>query len=94
MLAQSLMIQYFPYMFEYDVDLMTFFNIVDCGDIPIVTGNNQLSQQYICDYVTECLEAGAKGIVVGGEHSVPIPGARALSQYLTRRNQAFASGSS
>ena len=28
--------QYFPYMFEYDVDLMTFFRVVDCGDIPIV----------------------------------------------------------
>ena len=32
--------QYFPYMFEYDVDLLTFFRIVDCGDIPIVPGNN------------------------------------------------------
>jgi agmatinase len=75
---------YFPYMFEYDVDLMTFFNVVDCGDIPIVTGNNELSQTYMCDYVTECLEGGAKVILVGGDHSVPIPGARALSRYLAR----------
>ncbi len=78
--------QYFPYMFEYDVDLMTFFNVVDCGDIPIVPGNNALSQQYMCDYVTECLEGGAKVILVGGDHSVPIPGARALSQFLGRQN--------
>lgn len=75
--------QYFPYMFEYDVDLMTFFKIVDCGDIPIVPGNNATSQQYMCDYVQECLEGGAKVILVGGDHSVPIPGARALSKYLT-----------
>ncbi len=75
---------YFPYMFEYDVDLLTFFNVVDCGDIPIVPGNNPLSQAYMCDYVTECLEGGAKVILVGGDHSVPIPGARALSQYLGR----------
>ena len=26
--------QYFSYLFEYDVDLLTFFNVVDCGDIP------------------------------------------------------------
>lgn len=78
--------QYFPYMFEYDVDLMTFFNVVDCGDIPIVPGNNPLSQIYMCDYVTECLEGGAKVILVGGDHSVPIPGARALSQVLGRHN--------
>ena len=77
--------QYFPYMFEYDVDLMTFFNVVDCGDVPIVPGNNALSQRYICDYVTECLEGGAKVILVGGDHSVPIPGARALSRHLARR---------
>ena len=76
--------QYFPYMFEYDVDLLTFFNVVDCGDVPIVPGNNERSQQYICDYVAECLEGGAKVILVGGDHSVPIPGARALSEYLGR----------
>ena len=75
--------QYFPYMFEYDVDLMTFFNVVDCGDIPNVPGNNELSQQYMCDYVRECLEGGAKVILVGGDHSVPIPGARALSEYMS-----------
>ena len=37
----------FPYMFEYDVDLLTFFRIVDCGDIPIVPGNNDKSHEYI-----------------------------------------------
>ena len=78
--------QYFPYMFEYDVDLLSFFNVVDCGDIPIIPGNNALSQQYMCDYVTECLEGGAKVLLVGGDHSVPIPGARGLSQYLSRHN--------
>jgi len=78
--------QYFSYMFEYDVDLLTYFNVVDCGDVPIVPGNNALSQQYICDYVTECLEGGAKVILVGGDHSVPIPGARALSQHLERHS--------
>ena len=64
----------FPYMFEYDVDILTFFNVVDCGDVPTVPGNNEKSHEYICDYVTECLEGGAKVILCGGDHSLPIPG--------------------
>ncbi len=73
--------QYFPYMFEYDVDLLTFFRVVDCGDIPTVPGNNKKSQDYIYKYVTECLAGGAKVILCGGDHSLPIPGARALSHF-------------
>ncbi|MCY3879643.1 MAG: agmatinase family protein [Rhodobacteraceae bacterium] len=76
--------QYFPYMFEYDVDILNFFRVVDCGDIPIVPGNNERSQEYMCDYVLECLEGGADVILVGGDHSVPIPGARALSRHLAK----------
>ncbi|HLB07426.1 MAG TPA: agmatinase family protein [Alphaproteobacteria bacterium] len=73
--------QYFPYMFDYDVDILTFFRVVDCGDIPNVAGNNERSQEYIYEYVTECLEGGASVILCGGDHSVPIPGARAVSHY-------------
>ncbi len=72
--------QYFPYMFEYDVDLLTFFKVVDCGDIPNVPGNNAKSHDLIDQYVTECLEGGAKVIMSGGDHSLPIPGSRALSR--------------
>ncbi len=73
--------QYFSYMFEYDVDLLTFFQVVDCGDVPIVPGNNDRSHRYIYDYVTECLAGGAKILLCGGDHSVPIPAARALSDH-------------
>ena len=73
--------QYFPYMFEYDVDLMRFYKPVDCGDVPIITGNNNRSHELIYQYVTEILEGGAKVIFVGGDHSAPIPAARALSDF-------------
>ena len=73
--------QYFPYMFEYDVDILTFFKVVDCGDIPNVPGNNAKSHDLIDQYVSECLEGGAKVIMCGGDHSLPIPGSRALSRY-------------
>ena len=73
--------QYFPYMFEYDVDIVKFFRAVDCGDIPIVPGNNDKTHEYIHAYVTECLEGGATVILCGGDHSVPIPGAKAVSGF-------------
>lgn len=78
--------QYFSYMFEYDVDLLTFFKAVDCGDVPIVPGNNERTHEYIYQYVLECLEGGAKVILCGGDHSVPIPSARALAHYHQQRN--------
>jgi agmatinase len=71
--------QYFSYMFEYDADVLKFFQLVDCGDVPIVPGNNERTHEYIHEYVTECLEGGAKVILCGGDHSVPIPATRALS---------------
>jgi len=66
-------------MFEYDIDVLTFFHLVDCGDVPIVPGNNDRTHEYIHAYVTECLEGGAKVILCGGDHSVPVAAARALS---------------
>lgn len=73
--------QYFSYMFEYDVDILKFFRLVDCGDIPAAPGNNKKSHELIYSYITECLEAGAAVVLCGGDHSVPIPGARALSDF-------------
>jgi len=73
--------QYFPYMFEYDVDLLDYFKLVDCGDIPAIPGNNARSHELIYSYVTECLEGGAMVLLCGGDHSVPIPGAKALSDF-------------
>lgn len=74
--------QYFSYMFEYDVDLLGFFRVVDCGDVPVIPGNNSRSHDFIYDYVTECLHGGAMVVLCGGDHSVPIPAAKALSDFL------------
>lgn len=73
--------QYFSYMFEYDIDIASYFRVVDCGDVPIVPGNNVKSHELIFEYVSQCLQAGASVVLVGGDHSVPIPGARAVSEY-------------
>ena len=79
--------QYFPYMFEYDVDILTFFKVVDCGDIPNVPGNNAKSHDLIDQYVSECLEGGAKVIMCGGDHSLPIPGIARPVPTTRRRGQ-------
>ncbi len=81
--------QYFPYMFEYGVDLMETFRPVDCGDVPAVPRNNDRSHQLIYDYVTECLHGGAMVLLCGGDHSVPIPAARALSDYLNDGSMGY-----
>lgn len=81
--------QYFPYMFEYDVDILTHFNLVDCGDVPIVPGNNDATHEYIEAYVAECLKAGARVVLCGGDHSVPIPASRALSKHLKKRKMGY-----
>ena len=81
--------QYFPYMFDYDIDLVDFFHPVDCGDIPLIPGNNLRSHQLIYEYVTECLNGGAMVLLCGGDHSVPIPAARALSDYLSGSHMGY-----
>jgi agmatinase len=73
--------QYFPYLFEYGVDLFETLRPVDCGDVPHIASDNEGSHRLIYEYVTECLHGGALVILCGGDHSVPIPAARALSDY-------------
>jgi agmatinase len=81
--------QYFPYMFDYDVDLVSFFRPVDCGDVPAIPSSNSRSHELIYDYVTECLYGGAMVLLCGGDHSVPIPAARALSDYLGDKTMGY-----
>jgi len=77
--------QYFPYSFETGIDLVEHYRPVDCGDVPHVASNNERSHQLIYEYVSECLHGGAMVILCGGDHSVPIPAARALSHYLAAK---------
>ena len=71
--------QYLPYLGEYDIDLFEEFHLVDCGDVPIVPANAARSRAVIADYVGRILDAGAFPILVGGDHSIPIPAMDAVS---------------
>ncbi len=55
--------------------------IVDCGDAYLVQGDIEKSFAYIEQYVRRIVEAGAIPAVMGGDHSISIPVARALDRY-------------
>lgn len=70
----------FPYWFEFNVDLSG--SAVDCGDIPMPRVNPAGAREKIYEAVTTVLEAGAIPIICGGDRSVSIPAAHALSDFL------------
>jgi agmatinase len=72
--------EYFPYWFEYNVDLNGDF--VDCGDVRIPKVDPETSHNCIYNAVSEILKAGLVPILCGGDHSLTIPAAKALSDHL------------
>jgi agmatinase len=72
----------FPWSFEWDVDLFEAYGLVDCGDAPTAIGNIERTHELVQDEIRAILEAGAIPISIGGDHSLCIPGARALSEHL------------
>lgn len=71
---------YFPYWFEYRVDLHG--QIVDCGNVRVPQVDPEMAHARIYRAVREILSAGLVPIICGGDHSITIPAARALSDHL------------
>lgn len=70
----------------YDPELQEVFlaapwRMVDCGDADIVTGDIQASFQSIESAVRAIIAKGAMPVVIGGDHSISIPVARALDSF-------------
>jgi agmatinase len=72
--------EYLSYWFEYGVDLSGL--VVDCGDVPMPKVNPDSARQRIYRAVSTVLEAGVTPIIVGGDRSISIQAARALSDHL------------
>jgi agmatinase len=64
------------------VDLREAYGLVDCGDTRIAVGNAERTHQNVEADVTKILNGGAIPVAIGGDHSLPIPCARALSKFL------------
>ena len=81
--------QYFSWSFEWDVDLFEAYGVVDCGDTPVAVGNAERTHELVEAEIAKVLEAGALPVSIGGDHSLPIPGARALSKFLGKRKMGY-----
>ena len=72
--------EYFPYWFEYQVDLEG--HCVDCGNVRIPKVSPELAHERIYRAVREVLRSGLIPIICGGDHSISIPASRALSDHI------------
>ncbi len=72
--------EYFPYWFEYQVDL--YGCSADCGDVQMPKVNPALSRDRIYQAVRTILAAGVTPIICGGDRSISIPATRALSDHI------------
>ncbi|MEM1361441.1 MAG: agmatinase family protein [Pseudomonadota bacterium] len=73
-------LDYFPYWFEFNVDLNEA--AIDCGDVSMPRVNPDLAHRKIYEAVRTVLKAGLTPILCGGDRSISIPAARALSDHL------------
>ncbi len=74
--------EFFPYWFEYQVDL--YGSVVDCGDVLFAKVDPDAAYERIYKAVREILAAGLTPIVCGGDRSISVPAARALSDHIGR----------
>lgn len=65
---------------EFRIDLHDYWRLVDCGDVSVAGGNLARHHDAVEHAVGAVLEAGAIPLMVGGDHSIPVPGVRALAQ--------------
>ncbi len=64
---------------EAKVDAFEALRIVDFGDAPIVPAQPERSHAAIADTVGQVLAAGAIPVIIGGDHSITEPNARACA---------------
>ena len=70
--------------YDYEADeqmLAAPITIADCGDADVLQGDREYSFMCIERAVRRIIKAGAIPVVMGGDHSISIPVARALEEY-------------
>lgn len=70
------------YHYDYDITYTDFLSLVDCGDVNAVAGSAARTFERAEAVLAEIYEAGCFPMLVGGDHAVSIPGARALAARL------------
>jgi agmatinase len=64
------------------IDPLPVLPVVDVGDISLVPGYSELSIDRIAAHVRAITEAGAIPLVLGGDHTVTYPSARAVAEVI------------
>ena len=71
--------------YDYAVTVSDYLKLVDCGDIDGVAGNAHRTFERAEATLHEIYAAGCFPILLGGDHSTTIPGARALAATVSSR---------
>ena len=66
---------------EFRIDLHEYWKLVDCGDVSVAGGNLARHHEAVYHAATEILRGGAIPMMLGGDHSIPIPGVKALADH-------------
>jgi agmatinase len=72
-------------LYDARVDVRGWWRLVDCGDAATGTADIGRSHGAIHDACAEALAAGAVPVLMGGDHSVPIPALAALCRHVEGR---------
>ena len=70
--------------YDYEADeqmLAAPITIADCGDADVLQGDREYSFKCIERAVRRIIRAGSIPVIMGGDHSISIPVARALEEY-------------
>jgi agmatinase len=73
--------QFFSYHYDYDVDLVDAYRLVDCGDVATMSTDVTASHDAMRRATLEVLRGGALPLIQGGDHSIPIGTMKALSEF-------------
>lgn len=74
--------QYLPYHFDYGINISDYITLVDCGDAQAVPGSAAKTFAAAERDLTQMYKSGVMPIIIGGEHSVTIPGTAAIAKAL------------
>lgn len=76
---RELSVQFQPYSANLNFDLLEAIRPVDCGDCSVVLANAEKTFDRAQADIGEILAGGAVPVVIGGDHSITIPPARAVA---------------
>ena len=70
------------YNLDWDMNAFEYVQVVDAGDVDVVTGDSEESFRKFESQLLTALRAGAVPVTLGGDHGITYPAVRAVTQCL------------